>query len=107
MFHGGTNFGFTSGANTNGTTADKSGYRPQLTSYDFSAPLDEAGDPTEKYHAIKQTLKNAVIQIHLKVKKKKHKNNLLSRLYIEIYDSNTIFQCIAVQLLNSYYKLNI
>lgn len=65
MFHGGTNFGFTSGANTNGTTLDKSGYRPQLTSYDFSAPLDEAGDPTEKYHAIKQVLKKAVIKIHL------------------------------------------
>ncbi|CAH1724816.1 unnamed protein product [Aphis gossypii] len=59
MFHGGTNFGFTSGANTNGTNLDKSGYRPQLTSYDFSAPLNEAGDPTEKYYAIKQTLKKA------------------------------------------------
>lgn len=67
MFHGGTNFGFTSGANTMGTTLEKSGYQPQLTSYDFSAPLDEAGDPTEKYHAIKQTLKKAVIKIHLKI----------------------------------------
>lgn len=67
MFHGGTNFGFTSGANTNGTTLAKSGYRPQLTSYDFSAPLDEAGDPTEKYHDIKQILKKAVIKIYLKL----------------------------------------
>lgn len=61
LFHGGTNFGFTSGANTNGTTQEKSGYSPQLTSYDFSAPLDEAGDPTEKYFAIKQALKEAVM----------------------------------------------
>lgn len=61
LFHGGTNFGFTSGANTNGTTQEKSGYIPQLTSYDFSAPLNEAGDPTEKYFAIKQALKEAVI----------------------------------------------
>lgn len=64
MFHGGTNFGFTSGANTVGTTVETSGYKPQLTSYDFSAPLDEAGDPTEKFHAIKQTLKEAVIKIY-------------------------------------------
>lgn len=59
MFHGGTNFGFTSGANTNDTT-DSSGYLPQLTSYDYNAPLDEAGDPTEKYFMIKKTLEEAV-----------------------------------------------
>lgn len=61
MFHGGTNFGFTSGAVTalNGTL-EQPGYKPELTSYDFSAPLDEAGDPTEKYYLIKRALKNAV-----------------------------------------------
>lgn len=59
MFHGGTNFGFTSGANTNDTT-DRLGYLPQLTSYDYDAPLDEAGDPTEKYFLIKQALQEAV-----------------------------------------------
>lgn len=37
MFHGGTNFGFTNGANDKGT------YRPTATSYDYDAPLDEAG----------------------------------------------------------------
>ncbi|XP_025407480.1 beta-galactosidase isoform X2 [Sipha flava] len=58
MFHGGTNFGFTSGANTNDTT-ENSGYLPQLTSYDYDAPLDEAGDPTEKYFMIKKTLEEA------------------------------------------------
>ena len=40
MFHGGTNFGFTSGAN------DKGVYQPTVTSYDYDAPLDEAGHPT-------------------------------------------------------------
>lgn len=59
MFHGGTNFGFTSGANTN-DTRDTLGYLPQLTSYDFNAPLDEAGDPTDKYYKIKDTLKGVV-----------------------------------------------
>ncbi|MEV4560797.1 glycoside hydrolase family 35 protein [Kitasatospora sp. NPDC049285] len=50
MFHGGTSFGFTNGAN------DKHTYRPTVTSYDYDAPLDEAGDPTEKYHAFREVL---------------------------------------------------
>ena len=36
MFHGGTNFGLTNGANDKGT------YQPIVTSYDYDAPLDEA-----------------------------------------------------------------
>ncbi|MFG2748329.1 glycoside hydrolase family 35 protein [Streptomyces xanthophaeus] len=50
MFHGGTNFGFTNGAN------DKHTYRPTVTSYDYDAPLDEAGDPTEKFHAFREVI---------------------------------------------------
>jgi beta-galactosidase len=51
MFHGGTNFGFTSGAN------DKGVYQPLVTSYDYDAPLDEAGNPTEKYWAFREVLR--------------------------------------------------
>ena len=54
MFHGGTNFGFTSGANYGGH------YQPQPTSYDYDAPLDEAGRPTPKYDKLRE-----VIQKHL------------------------------------------
>ena len=50
MFHGGTNFGLTSGAN------DKGVYRATVTSYDYDAPLDEAGNPTEKYHAFREVI---------------------------------------------------
>ena len=50
MFHGGTNFGFTAGANF----SDK--YQPDVTSYDYDAPLDEAGRPTPKYFAIRDLL---------------------------------------------------
>src|SRR3954468_9598646 len=50
MFPGGTNFGFTSGAN------DKGVYQPLVTSYDYDAPLDEAGDPTPKYHAFRDVI---------------------------------------------------
>ncbi|WP_282685097.1 MULTISPECIES: beta-galactosidase [unclassified Streptomyces] len=50
MFHGGTNFGFTNGAN------EKTTYRPTVTSYDYDAPLDEAGDPTEKFTAFRDVI---------------------------------------------------
>jgi beta-galactosidase len=50
MFHGGTNFGLTSGANDKGT------YMPITTSYDYDAPLDEAGRPTAKYWAFREVL---------------------------------------------------
>ena len=50
MFHGGTNFGLTSGANDKGT------YAPIATSYDYDAPLDEAGHPTAKYWAFRDVL---------------------------------------------------
>ena len=50
MFHGGTNFGFTNGAN------DKGVYQPTVTSYDYDAPLDEAGNPTEKFWAFREVL---------------------------------------------------
>lgn len=50
MFHGGTNFGLTSGAD------DKGVFRPTVTSYDYDAPLDEAGRPTAKYDAFREVL---------------------------------------------------
>jgi len=50
MFHGGTNFGFTNGANDKGT------YQPTITSYDYDAPLDEAGNPTELYFAFRDVI---------------------------------------------------
>ncbi|MFK4836448.1 beta-galactosidase family protein [Microbacterium sp. ZW T2_14] len=50
MFHGGTNFGLTNGAN------DKGRYLPIVTSYDYDAPLDERGDPTDKYFAFRDVI---------------------------------------------------
>uniref|UniRef100_A0A674ELY1 Beta-galactosidase n=1 Tax=Salmo trutta TaxID=8032 RepID=A0A674ELY1_SALTR len=49
MFIGGTNFGYWNGANTP--------YAPQPTSYDYDAPLTEAGDLTDKYFAIQDVIK--------------------------------------------------
>ena len=45
MFHGGTTRGFMNGANYN----DKSPFEPQISSYDYDAPLDEAGNVTDKF----------------------------------------------------------
>jgi beta-galactosidase GanA len=55
MFHGGTNWGFMNGAN-NGV-GDNSNFQPITTSYDFDAPLTEAGDYTPKYDAIRELMK--------------------------------------------------
>lgn len=51
MFHGGTNFGFTAGANLNNK------FSPYVTSYDYDALLDEPGDTTPKYEACREVLK--------------------------------------------------
>jgi beta-galactosidase len=58
MFHGGTTRGFMNGANFN----DRKPYEPQVSSYDYDAPLDEAGNPTAKFWAFRN-----VIQRHLPV----------------------------------------
>ncbi|XP_069470210.1 beta-galactosidase-1-like protein 2 isoform X2 [Ambystoma mexicanum] len=50
MFHGGTNFGF-----MNGATHFKE-YLPHITSYDYDAPLTEAGEYTSKYHKLREIL---------------------------------------------------
>lgn len=51
MFHGGTNFGFYNGANF----FDK--YEPTVTSYDYHALLNEAGDITDKYLAMREVIR--------------------------------------------------
>ena len=50
--HGGTNFGFTAGANSGG----KGGYEPDVTSYDYDAPIGEQGNATPKYHALRNLM---------------------------------------------------
>lgn len=50
MAHGGTNFGCTAGANHD------DGFQPTVTSYDYDAPLDERGAPTEKFWAYRKVI---------------------------------------------------
>lgn len=51
MFHGGTNFAYTNGANTN-----NGAYEPQPTSYDYDAPLGEYGNAYPKYYAFREVI---------------------------------------------------
>ena len=52
MIHGGTNFGYTSGANY----TKEHPIQPDLTSYDYDAPISEAGWATEKYLSLRTLL---------------------------------------------------
>ncbi len=53
MVHGGTSFGFYAGANAN----DLSGaYQPDITSYDYAAPITEQGVATPQYHSYRSLI---------------------------------------------------
>lgn len=60
MFCAGTNYGFTNGAFHGPYSQDIPNaawrYNPYTTSYDGFAPIDECGEPTDKYYALKKVL---------------------------------------------------
>jgi beta-galactosidase len=56
VVHGGTNFGFTAGANAFSPTQ----YQPDITSYDYDAPINEQGQPTAKYFMLRNLIANYV-----------------------------------------------
>ena len=49
MTHGGTSFGHWAGANS-------PGFQPDVTSYDYDAPINEYGLATEKYYKLREVL---------------------------------------------------
>lgn len=51
MFHGGTSFGFMSGANW-----DDKEYQPDVTSYDYDSPVSESGALTKKFYAFREVI---------------------------------------------------
>lgn len=53
MYFGGTNFGFTAGANNFGSY----NYKSDITSYDYDAVLTESGKTTQKFHLIRNVIK--------------------------------------------------
>lgn len=67
MFIGGTNFGFTSGAN------HYEKFAPDVTSYDYDALLTECGDVTEKYKAVREVIREATGKELLPIPKDREK----------------------------------
>ena len=69
MFFGGTNFGWMNGANTE-EYSPRSGMEKNLTyyyvsdttSYDYDAPLTEAGHLTDKFHSARELISSALNQ---------------------------------------------
>ncbi|WP_199548116.1 beta-galactosidase family protein [Streptomyces sp. N35] len=55
MAHGGTNFAGWAGANRSGHLHDGE-LQPDVTSYDYDAPIDEQGRPTAKFWAFREIL---------------------------------------------------
>ena len=51
MLWGGTSFGWMNGANSDGKD-----YQPDVTSYDYDAPISERGEPREKYFRLRDTI---------------------------------------------------
>ena len=70
MFHGGTNFGYMNGAN------DYDKYEPTISSYDDDAPLNENGEPTEKYYKFREVISKYApipdVEMPAPIKKKKY-----------------------------------
>jgi beta-galactosidase len=52
VVHGGTNFGFTAGANAFSPTE----YLPDLTSYDYDAPINEQGRPSHQFFMLRNLI---------------------------------------------------
>ena len=52
VIHGGTNFGYWAGANAFSPTQ----YQPDVTSYDYDSPINEMGQATPKYFALRSLL---------------------------------------------------
>ncbi len=56
VIHGGTNFGFTAGANAFSPTQ----FQPDVTSYDYDAPINEQGQATPKYYMLRNLISQYV-----------------------------------------------
>jgi beta-galactosidase len=56
VVHGGTNFGFTAGANAFTPVQ----FQPDVTSYDYDAPVSEQGQATPKYYALRRLISQQV-----------------------------------------------
>ncbi len=57
VYHGGTNFGLTAGANSN---ENGEAFQPDLTSYDYGSPVGENGNLTKEYFEYRDIIRAAL-----------------------------------------------
>lgn len=88
MFHGGTNFGF-----MNGCSARLNTDLPQVTSYDYDAILNEQGNPTEKFYAIQNMLKEHFGDLNLQFSEPLVKESMAVE-NIALVKSVSLFECL-------------
>ncbi len=85
MFHGGTSFGFMNGSNSNGALM------PDVTSYDYDAPVSEDGQLTEKYFAyqacMEKHLGHKIEQLPLDTIKRCAYQNVQQQNAIALFDA--------------------
>ncbi|RDS81087.1 beta-galactosidase [Dyella monticola] len=87
VVHGGTNFGFTAGANARDDYAD---FEPVITSYDYGAPINERGEPTADYRTFR-----ALITAHVShpvpdpppAPPTTHFDDVIARPYASVWDN--------------------
>jgi Glycosyl hydrolases family 35 len=100
MFYGGTNFGFVAGSNQDAT------FDPIITSYDYDAPISEAGDPTFKFMKIRELLQkvresypNSFLDFFISIS-----NFLRSLLIYSTKILNQVFLLSAFSIVNSLFR---
>uniref|UniRef100_A0A3Q3VWV6 Uncharacterized protein n=1 Tax=Mola mola TaxID=94237 RepID=A0A3Q3VWV6_MOLML len=85
MFHGGSTFGFMSGA------LDKPSYKALVPSYDYDAPLSEAGEYTPKYHLLRDLLSQFNSRL-----KTKFIHDMPALHYKEAYEAAIMYQHLSL-----------
>lgn len=94
MFHGGTDFGFMNGSNYYGKLA------PDVTSYDYDAPLSEDGEITPKYTAFREVIQKYRTVPEMKFSTRIHKRAYGSQKVAERVSLFRVLEDLAVPVEN-------
>lgn len=92
MVHGGTNFGFYNGANTGDNESE---YKPDLTSYDYDAPISESGDvDNAKFRALRRVVEQYAA---VSLPPVPSNNKKAGYGYVQLEKSSNLFDIIGFQ----------
>ena len=97
MFHGGTTRGFMNGANDK---KEISPFEPQISSYDYDAPLDEAGNATIKFMKFREVIKK-YLPVNQTLPEVPRKKNTISIPSIRFSETCSLFDVLPEPKLNN------